>query len=526
MDQFQRELQKVERYLSANGISDISKTEISHQLKLFIKGVKIPELIRPCTIGDGIIKLDETNFPELLKEFLSASLNGRITKFIPASGAASRMFQKLHSVVNRFPEISFDELKNLAGKDMECESAFSFLIHIKNFAFYDDLKKILNKEDLEIEEYIKQSPIEMIRLVLFNQGLDYISKPKGAIKFHSYQNESRTAFEEQILEAIHYANDKNNNVKIHFTISEQHTDLLKKIVEELRTKLNDTDFKIDVSFSYQKKSTDTIAVNLNNEIIFNNDGSILQRPSGHGALLENLDDLNGDIIVIKNIDNVSNSDLASDSIQYKKLLIGLLVKLQKKIFEYSYQLEDGKLSDLDLERVILFLKQNFFWHKPKDFDNLEKEDKRTYLIRILNRPIRVCGMVKNEGQPGGGPFWVKDKVNGYSVQIIEQAQINFNDKNQREIFQNSTHFNPVDLICGVKNYKGENFNLKDFVDYDCGIITTKFKNGIELKALELPGLWNGSMANWNTVFVEVPVSTFNPVKEVNDLLKKAHQKEN
>ncbi|MFZ2324405.1 MAG: DUF4301 family protein [Ignavibacteriaceae bacterium] len=523
MNQFQRELQKVEEYLRSYKSINISFSEISHQLKLLFEGVQIPKLIKPCTIGDGISKINENDQSELLKEFVSASLKSRIMKFVPASGAATRMFHKLHSVLNRFPDFTLDQLKDNLKTDEECKDVYEFLINLKKFAFYYDLKQLLKKDDNEIEKLITKSPVDLLNAILLDNGLNYLSKPKGAIKFHRYDDECRTAFEEQIYESLKYAGDKNNNVKIHFTISEEHTELFEQIIKQLKVKLSNTDFKIDVTYSYQKKSTDTIALNVNNEILFNTNGNLIHRPSGHGALLENLNELNGDIVVIKNIDNLSVERLSADTILYKKLLIGLLVKTQKQIFNYLESLEKNNLTNFDYEQIMLFAEQNLCIPKPVDFTDWNNKNKSKFLFDRLNRPLRVCGMVKNEGEPGGGPFWVESIDGSLSIQIVEQAQIRKNDEDQKSIFNQSTHFNPVDLICGVKDYKGNNFNLKNFVDYESGIITKKSRDGIELKALELPGLWNGSMAYWNTIFVEVPISTFNPVKEVNNLLKAAHQ---
>ncbi len=523
MDQFQHELKKVEKYLNSHKNFNITLAEISFQLSLLINGVKVPKLIRPCKIGDGILKLSINDYEELIKEFISVELSGRITKFVPASGAATRMFHKIHSVINHFDRTSLDDIRNKVKDDENFKSAYNFLININKFAFYNDLKLVLNKDDSEIDKMINENPINILKAVLFKDGLNYSSMPKGAIKFHSYEDDCRTAFEEQIYESFQYISDKKNDVKIHFTISEEHTDLFKEIIKQFKSKISNTDFKIDVRYSYQKKHTDTIAVNNKNEIMFDKDGVLIKRPGGHGALLENLDELNGDIIVIKNIDNLSVERLSSETILYKKLLIGLLSKTQKVIFNFLQSLEENELSDSDYQDILTFAEQNLSISKPDNFDNWGSEQKNKFLFDKLNRPIRVCGMVKNEGEPGGGPFWVQDDDESLSLQIIEQAQINMKDENQKSIFEQSTHFNPVDLICGVKDYKGNNFILKNFADPKSAIITKKSKHGVELKALELPGLWNGSMAYWNTIFVEVPKSTFNPVKEINDLLKEEHQ---
>jgi hypothetical protein len=523
MDLINKELEKASEYLKTSNNINMTIEEIGQQLKLLTRGIKVPKLVRPCKIGDGIIRLKEEDFDELLKNFTSASLARKITKFIPASGAASRMFHKGHSILNRFGDFNFDELVNNSKNDSECKSVLDFLNNIQKFAFYQDIKNILNKNDEEIKSLILKSPSTILKTVMFVEGLNYAFKPKAAIKFHTYPEENRTAFEEQIFESLHYVADKDNRLKIHFTISEEHTDLFQDLTKTAKLKLATTDFKIDITYSYQKKHTDTIIVNLNNEIFYNNKGTLVRRQSGHGALLENLNEINGDIVVIKNIDNVTVEKFNKDTILYKKLLVGLLVKIQKKVFDYLELLDKNNLNESELNEILNYLEKYLSISKPTEFDFWDYDKKKDFLVKYLDRPIRICGMVKNEGEPGGGPFWVEDEMSNLSLQIIEQAQIDMQDENQKSIFNKSTHFNPVDLVCGVKNYKGNNFNLKKFIDRESGIVTKKSKNGNEVKVLELPGLWNGSMAYWNTIFVEVPISTFNPVKEVNDLLNPAHQ---
>lgn len=522
MNQIEQELKKVSDHISIIGINNISLISIEQQLKLFTNGVKTPKIEKPCKLDDGLVEFKKGDYEDLLSMFESASLNGRLIKFVPASGAASRMFQKLQSVLNRFYNFTLYDLKKYSEDDNDCKSVLEFLVNLPGFAFYDDLKAVLHVDDSGIKKLVNESPSEILDAVLNENGLDYSSKPKGAIKFHRYKNESRTAFEEQIYEAFHYISDNNGNMKIHFTISEEHTEIFNKIINELKSNISNKNI-LDVTYSYQKKSTDTVAVDLENKLIFDKSGNIVHRPGGHGALLENLNDLKADIAVIKNVDNLSIEGLASDTIYYKKLLIGFLVKIQKQVFDFVNSLDLKDISKINFEEMIDFAEKELFVIKPTEFENWSDEQKHKFLFTKLNRPIRVCGMVKNVGEPGGGPFWVTEDDGSLSLQIIEQAQINMNDENQKNIFKQSTHFNPVDLICGLKDYKGDNFSLQNYVDHKNGIITKKSKDGIELKALELPGLWNGSMADWITIFVEVPISTFNPVKEVNDLLRKEHQ---
>ena len=522
MNKIEQEINKLEKYLASADSEHISLSTIKAQLDLFLNGVKIPKIEKSCTVGDGIVKLKHDDFNELLSLFDRACAEGRLIKFVPASGAASRMFHKLQSVLSRFDNFSLNYIKSKMETDNECKSVYEFLTNLQKFPFYKDLKSVLNADDSAINKLVNESPAEIIKAVLFENGLNYSLKPKGAIKFHSYKTGARSAFEEQIYEAFNYVSDKNGNVKIHFTISEAHTELFSKIVENLKSKLTNKKYKIDVTYSYQKKSTDTIAVDHYNQILYDNSGSPIVRPGGHGALLENLNDLKADIVIIKNIDNLSTEKFNEDTILYKKLLTGYLVKIQNKVFELLTNLDRKDFDKIDFIGMMDFAEKVLFITKPDDFVKWNNDQKLKFLFNKLNRPIRVCGMVKNVGEPGGGPFFVNDDGT-YSLQIIEQAQINLNDENQKSIFKRSTHFNPVDLVCGVKDYKGNNFDLHKFVDHHSGFITIKSKDGVELKALELPGLWNGSMSDWITIFVEVPISTFNPVKEINDLLRKEHQ---
>ena len=523
MNQIQQELEKVKNNILLNKRNDISIKKIEEQLYLFQKGVKIPLLVKPCTIDDGIVMIRKAEHDDLLKKFNLASKQNRIIKFVPASGAASRMFHKLHSVFNDIKNLSLNEIKDKSHSNKNIMYVLEFLSNLNKFAFYNELKIILNIDDSGMDKLINNSPYDILKAILNEQGLNYSSKPKGAVNFHRYNEESRTAFEEQIYESINLFSENKNSIKIHFTISKEHTDLFLDIINKLKIDLTETDLDIEITYSYQKKSTDTIAVDAENKVLFDNSGNLIHRPGGHGALLENLNDLKADIAIIKNIDNLSVENLSEDTILYKKLLVGFLIDLQNQIFEFLELLEEKTFEQKVFDEIFEFAESKLFICKPEDYKSWDDDKKYEFLFHRLNRPIRVCGMVKNEGEPGGGPFWVKAEDGGLTLQIVEQAQINMDNEQQKIIFKQSTHFNPVDLICGLRNFKGINFELHKFVDYQSGIISKKFKDGIELKALELPGLWNGSMADWITFFVDVPTSTFNPVKEVNDLLKKTHQ---
>ena len=355
----------------------------------------------------------------------------------------------------------------------------------------------------------------VIRELLRKEGLNYGQLPKALIKFHTYPERTRTPVEEHLVEGCLYCADSKDCVHIHFTITSDHLNAFNKHLNEVREVYEKAYCKtLDISISEQKKSTDTIAVDLNNRPIRNEDGSLLFRPAGHGSLIENLNEIDADLIFIKNIDNISIERVNSETIEYKKILAGKLFELQDKVFSTIHELE-VKCSKKRIKEINQWIRDELGYNSPEDLDSVK-------LLNHLNRPIRVCGMVKNQGEPGGGPFWT-GKDNEMSLQIVESPQVNFSLSDQKQIFEKATHFNPVDIVCGVQNYKNEKFDLLRFRDINAGIITQKSQGGKDLKAQELPGLWNGAMAYWHTAFVEVPLQTFNPVKAINDLLKPAHQ---
>lgn len=494
---------------------------VEEQIKKFKEGFPFINLSSSATIeNNGIEKFNDDEVKRLNSVYENGLKTKKVLKFVPASGAASRMFKALHSFQEKY-DGSEEAYQNYLN-DKSFNSVYKFINDIKNFAFYNDLKNVMNDYDID-ECIVNKNFIPIIEFLLFGKGLDYSELPKGLLKFHKYENCSRSAFEEHLVEAVNYCKDVNNNALLHFTVSPEHElkfkKLLNGIINEYEKKY---DVKFNVTFSIQKSSTDTIAVDMHNEPFREKNGSLLFRPGGHGALIENLNDLNGDVVFIKNIDNIVPDRLKPETTLYKKVLAGYLIELQTNVFRYLEILSSGNIGD----NLLLEIKK-FSESKLKivinDFDEKEKNEKIKILFSKLNRPIRVCGMVKNEGEPGGGPFWVKNENGEISLQIIESSQIDFADSNQKEIFEKSTHFNPVDLVCGVKDYKGNNFNLLNYIDSNTGFISVKSKDGKDLKAMELPGLWNGAMADWITVFVEVPIITFNPVKTINDLLRKEHQ---
>lgn len=493
---------------------NLTQAKIEQDLKHFKNGFPTLEIVNPATIGNGIFQVDETEKVKFAQVFDQSDL--KTLKFVPASGAASRMFKLLHCFLEEYPKSE----QNLEAflESSEFKPLKDFFNQIDHLPFYDEIHQQLKSSTENFDELPEDEKIlQLVNEMLSPEAFGFSQLPKGLIVFHDYGNNKITAFEEHFYEASKYAANK-GVANLHFTISEDHLEKFKSALEKIQPKVeSETKTKFQVSFSFQNPATDTIAVDFENEPFRKSDGELLLRPAGHGALIENLNNVEADLVFIKNIDNVSlrnkdNSDSESDL--YKKVLAGILIELQSQTFEFIRQLEQNPNEELKTE-AIKFLKDrlNIF----SDFNNTED------ILKTLNRPIRVCGMVINEGAPGGGPFWIKNNDNTTSLQIVEKSQIDLSRESQQKHLENSTHFNPVDIVCGIKNYKGEPFNLQEYVDPDKGFIAEKYIEGTAVKALELPGLWNGGMAFWNTVFVEVPAETFNPVKTVLDLLKPEHQ---
>lgn len=500
-------------------IKGIDPKSIDIQISRFKNGFPYIKLAKPAMIKDGIHAFGPKEV-QRLADYYNLNYKGyEVLKFVPASGAASRMFKNLFEYSTLQTE---EERQKIFAKD---KSLHSFFEKLTSFAFYPDLVAELAKNEFSVEECLaKHDYSTIIDYLLTEKGLNYANLPKGLLVFHYYEDGTRMAMEEHLVEGANYCKGKQNRVAVHFTISPEHAD---KFIDEINRRKSKYEkaFNItyEITFSIQKSSTDTIAVDLQNKPSREKDGSLLFRPSGHGALIENLNDREGEIIFIKNIDNVVPDKLKADTYLYKRLIGGYLIHLQEIIFEYLEALEKGNIDDLDIKAILKFARKELSLIPAVDFNSLSHIEKIDYLFNKLNRPTRVCGMVKNEGEPGGGPFWVENNDGELSLQIVESLQIDMNDARQKEIFGQATHFNPVDLVCGVMDYKGRNFDLREYVDTSTGFISVKSKDGRSLKAQELPGLWNGAMADWNTAFVEVPITTFNPVKTVNDLLRKEHQ---
>ncbi len=493
----------------------ISIEKILQQFYFFENGIPKANLVKSATKNDGIWVLSGEEKEAYIVVFNEKKHLFDIQKFVPASGAASRMFQFLSEFLNEY-EYKNETINAYINRKKASELSV-FLIGLKNFPFYPKLKeKVIAiypdyfSNERDVKDYF------LIKTLLSEEHFDFANKPKGILPFHKKKNTIYSPVEEHLEETLFYRVDP-IKPKVHFTISENHLESFKEITSKFDT--------VEIDFSYQEGYTDTLAVTKNNEPFRKEDGTLLFRPGGHGALIENLNKLKADLIFIKNIDNVSQNHL-SEIVQYKKLLGGILIAIQEQVFTFLKALDSKTLGNQDLNKIISFVEEKLNINLPVDFDKYKKTYKSEVLFEILNRPIRVCGMVKNEGEPGGGPFWVKSEKGTVTLQIIENTQVDFTNERQVEIFNKSTHFNPVDLVCGVKNFKGEKFDLLQYVDENMGFIVEKTKNGKSYKAFELPGLWNGAMAFWNTIFVEVPLTTFNPVKTVNDLLKPAHQPEN
>ena len=491
----------------------ITEAQVATQLEEFKQGFPFLKLEAAAGIGNGIAAPDGEERSKYIDAWNAYKAEGKkIVKFVPASGAASRMFKDMFAFLN--------------GDHDEPQTDFEkkYFDNIDKFAFYDELDAAcLKNEGKGIKQLMAEGNYKaVVANMLEGKGLNYGQLPKGLLLFHKYAEGPRTPLEEHLVEGALYA-ASNGEAHIHFTVSHEHRELFKaKVEEKCDAYANKYGIKYDVSFSEQKPSTDTIAANPDNTPFRNDDGSLLFRPGGHGALIQNLNDIDADVVFIKNIDNVVPDRLKDDTVTYKQLIAGVLVTLQAKAFGYLRLLDTGSYTHEQLAEMIQFVQRDLCCRKA-DIKELEDAELVIYLRKKLNRPMRVCGVVKNVGEPGGGPFLTYNQDGTVSLQILESSQIDKSNEQYMRMFTEGTHFNPVDLVCAVKDYKGQPFNLPDYVDKTTGFISSKSKNGRELKALELPGLWNGAMSDWNTVFVEVPLSTFNPVKTVNDLLREQHQ---
>lgn len=500
----------------------ISEVLIEKQIENFKNGFPFAKLTAAAKKNHGVQVFEENEINKLAAFYNEQMPKYKLLKFVPASGAASRMFKHLFEFMESYKGTPEDLEK--FNTDQSFNSVWYFIHHIKTFAFYDDLRTVIESKGHNMDTLLAEKKYQtLIEYLLTDKGLGYASLPKGLLKFHQYDDFARMSLGEHLVEGAHYAKDANNEVHIHFTVSPEHQNKFNAAVAEVVPRYQEKyNVKYHITFSEQKPSTDTLAVNMENEPFREGDGKLLFRPGGHGALIENLNDLQGDIIFVKNIDNIVPDRLREPTYLYKKVIGGLLIQLREKSFEYIQLIEKGNISDVQLNEIIKFAKEDLMLQLPEGFDTSDKASKINALHLLINRPIRICGMVKNEGEPGGGPFWVKNSKEEVSLQIVESSQIDMKNEVQKNMVQEATHFNPVDLVCSVRNYKGQLFDLKKYIDPATGFISIKSKDGKNLKAQELPGLWNGAMADWITVFVETPIITFNPVKTVNDLLREQH----
>ncbi|RTY98899.1 DUF4301 family protein [Flavobacterium sp. RSP49] len=499
----------------------ISMKNIQKQLIFFKNGIPKADLVRPATVSNGILKLSEKDFQEKSLFFDAHKSNLKLQKFVPASGAASRMFKFLTEFINEF-DVENESINSYINRKKANKLAV-FIVGMEKLPFFEAIDKRLGAEyaafdtlDPSLKNYY------FIKFILSSDYFDFANQPKGTLPFHKYKTHIATPVEEHLKECTHYTST-NNCSYLHFTVSESHQKKFESRIDAIKSKIEkQSGVTIQVSFSYQSKRTDTLAVTMKNKPFRDEKGQLVFRPGGHGALIANLNDLEADIVFIKNIDNVIQNNLEKISL-YKKGLAGILLAIQQQVFRYLNALDTVAIESAFVDEIILFLKEKLNTTMKDGFHTYTLDNKIKEIRAALNRPIRVCGMVKNEGEPGGGPFWVRDHQGGISLQIVEGFQVDLANDNQKTILDAATHFNPVDLVCSLKNYKKEKFDLTHFVDYSSGFIVEKNVAGKNIKGYELPGLWNGAMAKWLTVFVEVPLITFNPVKTVNDLLKPAHQ---
>jgi hypothetical protein len=495
----------------------LTESDVNHQIDNFRQGFPKTHLVAAATVDNGgILRLDDKAINRYSKYYQQASSGKKILKFVPASGAATRMFKDLYSFTSTYFGIDYNIEK-------EHPSVKEFLEKIRTFAFYDDLVACMKNANADFDDYMQRGDFStIINFLLKEQYMGYGNLPKGLLKFHKYGHLQRTPLEEHIVEGAEYARMADGTVNLHFTVSPEHRPLFRKKIDEVKRYYEDAfHIKLNISFSEQKHYTDIIAVDEQNNPVRDENGKLIFRPGGHGALIENLNEQRADLIFVKNIDNVVPDWMKHTTIVYKKVLAGLLLSLQQQTFDYLQTLDRGA-SPAELKKIEQFAQKQLFIELDENYRKANQRQRAKLLHALLNRPMRVCGMVKNQGEPGRGPFFTLNTQGVKSLQIVETAQINTKDPAQESILAGATHFNPVDLVCATKNYHGRYFDLRKYVDPATGFISKKTKGATTLKSQELPGLWNGAMANWTTIFVEVPLATFNPVKTVNDLLRKEH----
>jgi hypothetical protein len=506
----------------------ITPAQVRRQIALLRKAGHHRELHRPCTIGDGIHRISPTEARSLIPLQEEAAGAGRFLKFVPASGAASRMFEALHYYHHQSEVSRIEQIRERAARGSQrARVVIRFLEEWERFPFSTELKEKLLHEGLTLGHLAKGDRWrKVLNLLLTDRGLNYQALPKALMKFHRYPDESRSALEEHLVEAAATIRDEKGRACLHFTLSPEHETLFLETLSSVKPK-HEARYgaRFEIGYSYQHPSTDTIAVDLEGRPLREPDGRLHLRPGGHGALLINLNRLRGDLVYLKNIDNVVPDHLKGSTLEWKKILGGYLIQAQRQVYRHLDRLQKKPGNKGAQEAALDFLQHALSVSEPEGFWKWPAEKRREFLLRKLNRPLRVCGVVKNQGEPGGGPFWVKGTDGSLTLQIVESVQVKMSSSEQQGIWSRATHFNPVDLVCALRDVQGKPFDLRRYLDPEAVFISQKSKDGQALQALELPGLWNGAMADWITLFVEVPLETFNPVKTLLDLLRPEHQPE-
>ena len=497
---------------SKSNIQQIKKAgltadDVEKQMAMYRRGSNFLKLNRSCTINDGIISVNKNQRDKLIRLYENENGKFKIIKFVPASGAASRMFAEW------FLALEVGEFNSPALNK-------SFLRNLQKYPFYHLLKQSKN-----VSKLIEQKDIKgILDYVLKDRGLNFGWLPKALIPFHRYSTkEVRTALEEHLFEAAQYVRSGKDVCSLHFTVSQEHKNNITKKITVVKARYEKLcRVKYQISLSIQSPSTNTLAVDENNDPLCDIDGNMIFRPGGHGALLKNLQGLDADFIFVKNIDNVATEKVLRKILPYKKMLGGLAIKIQEEVFTVLHMLAEEKIDTRQIDQIKNYCIRRLNIIFPHNLSKHTLQNQVKIIYSLMDRPLRVCAVVRNEGEPGGAPFWIEERDGSQNLQIVESGHVNKNDQKQVEIWSTAQYFNPVDMVCCTKNYKGKKFNLDDYVDKDAYLITVKNERGHILKALELPGLWNGGMACWNTVFVELPITVFNPVKTVNDLLRPEH----
>jgi hypothetical protein len=486
----------------------LQRSDVEDHLLRYRRGANFLKLNRPCDLADGILSLTATQRNRLIRKFENEAANFRLLKFVPASGAASRMFADWFAAADQ-------------GRSGAPPLDRSILRDLKKMPFHS----LIANNDYGHILLRQKNIVALLDFILLPSGLNYGSLPKALIPFHSYgKREKRTALEEHLYEGARYLRNAGDICRLHFTVSQEHVHAIEERIKDMRKRferLMDVCYEIDLSI--QSKATDILAVDEKNRPVRDGRGRLIFRPGGHGALLQNLNDLEADFIFVKNIDNIVPAPFLETIVPFKKMLGGLAIQIQKSIFMILEDMEKTGFCRDQLDAAETFCRRKLNVIFPPGFTRFSNAKRKQHLFSLLNRPLRICGMVRNLGEPGGAPCWVTGKDGMQTVQIVESAHVDKANPEQQTIWRRTKYFNPVDMVCCIRNYRKEKFELSNFVDKNAYLISTKTEKGKKIKAQELPGLWNGGMAYWNTIFVRLPLAAFNPVKTVYDLLRPEHQ---